>query len=505
MLSPLSRSTPPFRTLLACCLALIALPVLAADNPAPSTSPLTLRECIDQALQKNFGLKIEGYNTDNAVQSLVVSKSDYDPSFTLSTNKSVSQADVPSTQLVGTHSDSFSTNIGVNQKISTGAMVSLSSALNRNATNNTYATLNPAYNADVSLSISQPLLKNSGTTVNRAAIQKAELGVDIANLNYKGQVLQVVRDTESAYYDLVFAREQLKVRQLSLDLAQKLYEENKTRQQTGVATDLDVLQAQVGVATAQNNVLLAQKTVRDAEDALLNVIGQFEFGTALGAVTLPTYDHVLTNFAESYKLARENQPDYLVEENTIKQLELDVATAKRNRLPSLDLDGALGYNTRDRSVSDALNRLPNGDGYAWQVGLSLTVPWGMRSDKARYRTAQNSLAREQLRLRQIEQNLLVQVRAAVRAVETNSESVNISAQATQLSEKQYELEKARFDAGSSTSRRVLQAQDDLENARVSELQARVNLRKAVSALHQIDGSSLAVYQISLPERIPAAK
>lgn len=505
MLSPLFRSITLYRTTLACCLALTSIPVLAADHAANPAPPLSLRDCIDRALQKNFGLKIEGYNTDNAVEALAVSKAAYDPSFTVSTSKSVSQADVPSTQLVGTHSDSFNTSIGVNQKISTGATVSLSSALNRNATNNTYATLNPAYNADVSLSISQPLLKNAGPKVNLAAIKKAELGVDIANLNYKGQVLQVVRDTESAYYDLVYAREQLKVRELSLNLAQKLYEENQAKQQSGAATSLDVLQAQVGVATAQNNVLLARKTVRDAEDSLLNVIGQFEFGTTLGAVSLPVYNPAATNFDTSYQQARANQPDYLAEENTIKQLEVDVATAKRNRLPSLDLDGALGYNTRDRSVSDALDRLPNGDGYAWQLGLSLTVPWGNRSDKARYRTAQNTLLREQLRLRQIEQNLMVQVRAAVRAVETNVESVNISSQATQLSEQQYELEKARFDVGASTSRKVLQAQDDLENARVTELQARVNLRKAISALHQIEGSSLDVYHISLPERTAAAK
>jgi outer membrane protein TolC len=485
-------------------LVIASLPAWAAQAPAVAPTPrLTLQECIARALRKNFDLKIQGYDTSTALDTLAIAKAGYDPSFNLSASKSVNQADAPATSLVGTRSDSVNTRVGVNQQISTGATIGLSSALNRNGSNNSYATLNPAYNADLSLSISQPLLKNAGTAVNLAAINKAKIGVTIANLNYKSRLLQVVYNTESAYYDLVFAREQLKVRQLSLDLAQKLLDENQTKKDTGVATDLDVLQAQVGVATARNNVVLAEKTVSDAQDNLLNLIGQYEFDTTLGAVSLPSLDNVTVNFTRSYELARDSQPDYVAEENYIKQVQIDVASAKRNRLPELDLDGALGYNTTDHSAGRAINRLPDGDGYSWQLGLSLNIPWGMRADKARYRSAQTTLQREQLKLRQIGQSLMVQVRAAVRAVETNRESVDIAAKATELSEKQYDLEKARFDAGLSTSRLVLQAQDDLQSARVSELQARVNLRKAVSALHQIEGTSLAAYDIPLDDQKPA--
>ena len=83
------------------------------------------------------------------------------------------------------------------------------------------------------------------------------------------------------------------------------------------------------------------------------------------------------------------------------------------------------------------------------------------------------------------------------SVETYLERFTISAQASSLSEKQYELEKARFDAGLSTSRRVLEAQDDLETARVAELQSRVNLRSAIAELHRLEGTSLALYNIAI--------
>lgn len=462
-------------------------------------SELTLKECITRALQKNFNLQIQGYDTANAVESLSVSESEYDPNFTVTIGKSANQADQPATTLLGTRSENLNTRMGVSQKVSTGATVNLSSSLSRNSTNNSFATLNPAYNADLSLSIKQPLLKNAGSAVNKAAIERSEIGITIANLNYKGRVLQLVRDTETSYYNLVFAREQLKVRSLSLELAQKLYEENQTKKNTGVATDLDVLQSEVGVATARRTVLLAEKQVRDAQDNLLNLIGQFEFNTVLGEVSMPAANEFTPDFTQSYQLAQNNNTDFVVAEHSLKQLEIDTRVAKRNRLPSLDLGGALGYNTKDSSASNALERLPDGDGYSWQVDLSLTIPWGMHAEKARYRTAQNNLKRQQLRLRQIDQELMAQVRSAVRAVETNIESVTISRQATSLSEKQYELEKARFDAGLSTSRRVLEAQDDLESARVAELQSRVSLRTAIAELHRLEGTSLEAYNITIED------
>lgn len=477
-------------------IAAVLAATLTASTQENTAPVLTLEECVARALEKNFTLKIQTFDRANAEESLTVSQAGFDPTLTLRTSRSFSQADTAATTLVGTRSELSDTRIGVSQRVTTGALVSMSGSLNRSETNNTFSTLNPAYNADVSLSVSQPLLRNAGFAVNKAAIKRAELGVTRAGLDFRTQVLQVVRNTETAYFNLVFAREQLKVRLSSLTLAERLFEENKTRRNTGVATDLDVLQAEVGIANARRNVLEAEKSVRDRQDDLLNLIGQFEFEVSLGEVALPADQPATPNLSASYQLARDNQPDYQSVQASIAQLELDVLTARSASRPSLDLGGAVGHNARDRSGSRTLDRLPNGDGYSWQVDLSLSMPIGMRSDRARQRIAQNNLEREQSRLQQVEQTLLVQVRAAVRAAETNLESVEISAKATELSIRQYELEKARFDAGLSTSRLVLEAQDALERARVSELQAKVNLRNAVSDLHRLEGSSMQRYRLA---------
>jgi len=481
---------------------LLVLPQLSlaqdsfAKSAPKSTVPLPLQACIDRALDKNFGLAIQRFDAANSLETLKIARADYDPALTLTTIRSSSQADNADTSLVGTRNDNFSTRLGVSQKIPTGATLALSQNLNRRGTNNAFALMNPAYTADLSLSVSQPLLRGAGSKLALAPIRRAEIGTQISELNTTARILQVVRDTEAAYYSLVYARESLKVRSQSLDLAQRLLDENSTRRGTGVATDLDVLQAEVGVENARRSVLLAEQTVRDAEDRLLNLIGQFAFDETLGEVALPPTATFSPDFEISYALARKQQPEYLAATQSIKQLQLDLATARRNRLPSLDLNAAGGYNTRDASLNRAYNRLPDGDGYSWQLDLSLRFPWGLRAERARHNIALNNLRREETRLRQIEQTLALDVRSAVRAVETNLVSVSISRKATELSSRQYELERARFDAGLSTSRRVLEAQDDLESARVAELQSQVNLRTAMAELNRIDGTSLSLYNIA---------
>jgi outer membrane protein TolC len=110
-----------------------------------------------------------------------------------------------------------------------------------------------------------------------------------------------------------------------------------------------------------------------------------------------------------------------------------------------------------------------------------------------------SVHSEEVTLDQADQTLVVQVRAAVRGVQTNIASVRTSTNATQFAEKQYELQKAEFDAGLATSYDVLQAQNNLETSRVSELQAKVGLLVAIADLHFLEGSSLDLYHINLPE------
>lgn len=504
----------PRRLLAAFCISGLALvPLLSAQQesstPPPTATPtpaesassgsappaqgvLTIDEAVRRALEHNFTLEIQAFSPQIAADAIDVAREAYRPTISVSASEAGSRA-APSGTSPGSRSETTDIQAGVSQRLETGAIVGVTTRLDRSEFNPTLSSLNPAYNSDVSLSVRQPLLQGAGLAVNRASIERAKIGLDRANLDYTAARLDVVQATESAYYNLAFAREQLEVRKFSLDLAQRLFDEAKTRRDTGVATDLDVLQAEVGVANARRSVLLSEQDVKDRTEALLALIGQFQLDEQVGATPLPKVSEALPTYASSLAAAKQNQPDYLSAQAALDQVQLDLLVARRNMLPNLSVGGAVGFNGTNNDLPGSFGDTIDREDSSWQVDLSLSYPWGRIGDKARYRQTLASVTQQKLRIRQLEQQIEVDVRSAVRAVETNAESLKISSLARELSEKQYDLEKAKFEAGLSTSRRVLEAQDDLETARVNELLARVNLRISISSLHRIEGSSLRRY------------
>ncbi|HQY06348.1 MAG TPA: TolC family protein [Lacunisphaera sp.] len=469
-----------------------ALAQATTPAPAPAGPELTLEQCIARALARNFTLEIGRYAPAIAKDSIEIAQAGYQPQ--LSITGATGENSSP-----GFDSRSSNLRVGITQELYTGTTLSASSRLDRSSSDPfTVGALNPAYDADLTLSARQSLLRGFGTAINRANLDRAKIGLDRANLDLKATALDVIQDTENAYYNLAFAREQLAVRNFSYALAQRLFDEAKIRRDTGVATNLDVLQAEVGVANARRNALLAEQSAKDRQDALLGLLGQFQPDETLGSVRFADVTEATPVFASSYQMAKQHQPDYLSSAAAIEQLKLDLKTAKDDSRPDLTVGAALGLSGTNGSGQDAFGDALDRQRNSWQVDFAFNYPWGQTSGKARYRQSLAGLSREQVRLKQLEQNIELQVRSAVRSVETNLESVKIAILAARLSEQQYELEKAKFDAGQSTSRRVLEAQDDLESARVSELQAKVSLHTAISGLHRIEGSSLQRYSVNLP-------
>ncbi len=474
------------------------MPGAAANTPVTPTVPaLSLEECVRRALANNFDVDIARYNPQIAKEFIDIARDPYQPVITATASRSHSELNATDNypqQL----SDTTIASAGISQQFYTGTSFGISSGLDRSRADITTTALNPAYSADVTLTARQQLLRGFGIAANKAAVRAAEAGYQSSQLTYKAAVLTVVQNTENAYYQLVFASDQLNVHRDSLNLAQVLYNEAVARKETGVATDLDVFTADVAVQSARRQVLLDEQTMSDSQDQLLAIIGRFQLDAPLTPGKLPDTDEGIPVYASSYQMALQSQPDYQAALASVEQAKYNVTTAKSNARPSLSVGGAVGLNGAHNDASGAYNSALENNGNSWQVDVSLTYPWGQVGDKARYRQSVATLNQSQSHLQQLVQTIQVQVRSAVRAVETNHESVAISVKATELAVKQYDLQKAKFDAGLATSRDVLQSQTDLETARLNELQARVSLQNAHTALHRLEGSSLQRYGLALP-------
>jgi len=470
------------------------------DKPAAS---LGMDACVSRALASNFAVKIQQFPVSEAIDSVVIAHAAFTPTFNYSGLKDVNQAAVVpgSLNLINgipaTRSTEESSTFSIVEPIQTGATVAANYSMARGETKPAIDFPNPAYDNTASITVIQPLLQGAGTDYNRAAIASAKLGVKIARLNFKSTVLTTIFNVETAYFNLLYAREQYKVQQDTLKLAQELYDENIIKRQTGVLTDLDVMQAKVGVATARNQLILDEQQVHNNEDLLLQTLGERDFKTSVGPIVFPSADQPDTSFDRAYKLARDNGPNLAITEATIEQYKLIALKARRNTLPQVNLSGGIGRSSA--ALSDYQASFGSWTGNSWSAGVTVSVPWGMQASRAAYRQAMAGVRSEETILDQNDQALIVQVRSAVRAVDTNTASVQASTEETQLAEKEYELQKAEFDAGLATSYDVLQAQNSLETARVTELQAKVALLTAIADLRFLEGSSLQRYHVNLPE------
>jgi len=478
-----------------------AAPVEAADASGPI---ITLGECVKLALARGFDLEIEHQSLSIAQDNVPIARSNFLPILSATSGKTVTRTAIdPDLGLPATMSSTIDASAAVSQRLLTGTQFSVGLNNNHFNTDPAIAALNPAYTSDATLAVRQPLLKGFGTRINSQVIRRAELGLNVADTNYEGRALDVIQQTENSYYLVTGARDQLQVFRSSLQLSQALLSEAQSRRTAGMATGLDVLQAEVGVANARRSVLEAQRTVRSSEDALTALIGRFQFDTPLGATRADEDDSESPpTIAASYRLATERYPALRNARTTLEIAQLDVAFARNDLLPSVDLDLALGFNGGDSTRRGSFSGITEPDGHNWQAGISITYPLGRVAEKARFRQSRYALTQAELREKQLEQDVLVAVRNAVRDVETSRETVAIATQAADLAQRQYEAETERFRAGLSTSRRVLEAQTDLESARVGSLQARLDLQTARAALRRLEGTSLQRYGIALSSITP---
>ncbi len=495
-------------------LSLTLLGVLRADdtpaaplpaNAAPDVSgpPLTLEECVVQALAKNFAVRIQSFTVDQARQAVIIANSAYDPTLGVTWQKNVNQQPLAvnstNTAAAGAapYSDNQSTAVSLAQPVITGGTVTANYNLSRNASNSIQSLLNPAYDGQVSLNVSQPLLQGAGTAYGRANMQIAGYGVRISKENFKSAVLTMIYNVEQQYFNVIYTRRQYGVQLDSLKLAQELLDENKVKRQTGVLTDLDVVTAESGVATAQSQLIGFKQAMQNAEDSLLQTLGETQFRSPVGRVDFPPLANTDVSFDLSYKLARDNGPNLAVIGYMIEQYKLDALMARQNNLPQLNATGGFGHSADEKSYSDANGHVWNSSGYNWSAGLQFSMPWGMRANRALYREAMNNIESEKATLDQADQALTVQVRAAIRAVQSNVQGVTAAKSAVVLSQKEYDLQNEKFKAGLSTSYDVLQAQYNLESSRISEIQAEVSLRVSLADLRFLEGSSLPNYRINL--------
>jgi len=481
------------------------LPGIDEEDPRRSIG-LTAKECLAIALESNLDISISKYDPLISEADVTQAKGEFDPIWSL--NFTESEEKTPTSamyQIFGVPVDAiwdkttlFDT--AFEGKAPTGTMYSLNFGSIRSESTLTELTGGGAeYRGTADLTLSQPLLKNFGLDVNLARIRIARNNQDIS----KEQLAQTVMDTAAqvfnAYWDLVFARENVVVVRQSLRNARDLLEQNKLRVEVGDAAPFQVRQAEVGVKRREAALISGIAAVRGAED-MLKLLLDVHDNSALWDEAIVPADKplmVMRSLGEevSYATALEKRPELIGGKSAIKNSELAVRLNRNALLPSIDLQGSYGFNSLEPSFDNEVEYLVRGDDWKFFYGVTGKIPVGNRLAKGAHLRSRYELEKAQLTLRKLEQAIRLEVRTAIREVETNRKLVETNATATKLQERALEDEKKRYEVGVSTSYRVLEFEEDLARARSDEIKALVDYRKALINLDRAEGMILERYGI----------
>lgn len=472
------------------------------------TMSLSVEQARASAMEHNLDLQVALVNPTISAAKVDQEQARFESAFTL---RALHQdTDSPtSSSLVGGQ-DKFDTiQPGVTIPLRTGGTANIAFPFSRDDNNNAPALFNPSYQAALDLSISHPLLRNAGRSVNTVAIEVANYNRQITEAQAKLAIINQLTAVERSYWRLYQARRDLEVRQQDYELAQTQLERAKRVVNAGKQAEIEVIRAEAGVADRLGSILIAQNTVLSQQRELKRVINmpglEIDSKTLVVPATDPAPVEYLVDPPALTEAAIANRMEMLELE---LQLLADAANLRFDRnqlLPQLDLDASYNIGGIGTSGENALHQVQRNHFESWTLGATLTVPLGNEDAKSRLR--QGLLTRLQRLTTREARKLLIrqEVLEAVDRIEAGWQRILAARQATLLSSRSLQAEQRQFDLGASTSTDVLIAATNLAQARLSEVQAVVDYQLAQVDLAASTGTLLGADHILWRPSDPASQ
>ncbi|MDI6846049.1 MAG: TolC family protein [Candidatus Saccharicenans sp.] len=486
---------------------------------------LSLNDCIYRAIKNNLNLKAEMLTPQIAEEAVTQAIEKFLPSFSVNFNKqntrTASYSFLDASDVVMTKQDDYT--VQLNQTIPIGGSFSASLYNYINDSNRRFQTINPRYGTTLRLNFSQPLLRGFGWKYGRREIIIASYNREISQENFQKILEDTIYAVEVAYWNLVYARENLKVRQQSLRLAQELLEKNRVEIEAGTLPPIELLTAESEVSTRQADILEAEAMVRNYEDQLkviINLAQEMENFKQVRIVPVdsPTMEKREITYEEALAVALQKRPDLEAIRMDLKSKEFNFGYARNQLLPDLQFQlsywspGISGdqilYQDNNPLTGIIIGKIPGKKSDAlrdaldfkyknWAIGLTLNLPVSTVATRAAYAQAKLSLEQAKLKLKNQQLQLDLEIGNTVRAVETNYQRALAYRAARELAQKKLEAEQEKFKVGMSTNYLVLQYQRDLANAMTMELKALIDYNISLANLDRVMGVGRERRQVSV--------
>jgi outer membrane protein len=482
---------------------------------APFRTPGTrvdvgIEEAVQKAMDKNIDIAVARITprlTDFSIAGLEAS---YRVNLTSATSTN-SNTRLPSqiTQGITAPTTSTTTNwsAGIAQNLwRGGGNYTLNWTNSRLNSPSTVNTRNPQLSTGLAASLTQPLLRGFKIDATRAALKTNRLSQQNDEITLTATSATTAANVRNAYWDLVYAIQAVEAAQNSLDLANRLVQDNQSRVEIGTLAPIDVVSAQAEAASRRNTLVQSQATVRTSELALKRLIvsGTEDplWTASLNPVDRPSANPEPINIEAAVARALADRTDLQQSKNTLKISDINLQNQVDATRPQLNLTGNYGLNglggpiiQRNGSIDpltgsastttipsgyfDALRNIAGLDAPVWTLGVNFAFPLGASAQEATVARSKLSLQQTEVNVKALELQIATDVMNAGLTVQSSLESVQATVAARELALKRLEAAQSKADVGMATNYEVVQAQRDFADARNAELRALLNYRKAI--------------------------
>ena len=453
-----------------------------------------------------------------------------------------------------THTDEY--NSQFLRGFETGSTLSVIFNNTRSSSTATANFFNPVVQSTLSAAFSQQLLNGAGLYVNRRNIMISKNNRKVADWAFAQQAITTITTTITAYWELVYARENVKVEQQAVAVSEKLYSDNKKQLQAGTMAPLDVTRAQSQLATDRQNLIVAQTVQLQDEQILKNAISKDPMAPSLVNVEIiptdePTPPAAVENpsFEDSVKEAYAKRPEIQEQLYNVKNAEIDVRATRNALLPELVLSaqyssvGLAGNSpikspiptfaasanpivditgtpvivnggqifvptvttpvvgTSQQGLGDSLSQVFQGRFPEYLGQLTLTLP--LRNRSAQADNARALLVQRQIetQMQQLKNAALLDVRNSYIALTQDRAQVEAASEARQLQQETFDAEQKKYRLGASTTYNVILTLRDLISAQGTEIRALANLEEAKANYERALGRTLEVNHVTIADAL----
>jgi outer membrane protein len=439
------------------------------------------------------------------------------------------------TFITGTNSTSIDSGLGnlqLQQGFLSGGVISGGLDATRQDTNNLRSDVNPATTAGLAFNFDQPLLRGFGLAVNNRYIRIAKNNRNVSDLVFEQQVESTAYAVARLYWDLVALRSNVNVQRDSVDLAERLLRENTQQEQIGTLAPIEVVRTRAQLASARRDLTVAETRLRQQETVLKDYLtrGTVDSQSLTALRVIPTDTIVppaqdpVEPLQDLVAEARRKRPEVAQSDLQIQNARITATGSRSALLPSLDLVASARSNALFGQVNPVppastgganvvrqpdpaflgglgtgLSQIFSGRFPDYSVALQLNIPLMNRAARADYTRDQLAIRQQELRLRQLEKQVSVEVVNALIAVEQSRAAYEAAHEAREFQAQSLEAEREKFAVGVSTNFVVIQYQRDLVQAQSTEITALADYANARAALDRATGRLLEKYGISVVE------